>query len=164
MLTFLSVADHRLFVSQETLDIWMTDGRVDVEGEVMTLLPDRQRFQLKTALHFLEEVAGGGDDAELIGKVKDVEVLLEMGGEHVADSVILNDSAYQVTEGFLGEPYLGYRKRVNRYLPSFRALADRKTYFFDSEMFLHNNAHWNILATLSAYGLVYAFRWALEAL
>ena len=70
MLTFETVPDHRLFVSQETLDIWMTDGRVEVEGEVMTLLPDGQRFQLKTAVHFLEEVAGGGDDAELIGKVK----------------------------------------------------------------------------------------------
>ena len=104
MLTFESVADHRLFVSQETLDIWMTDGRVEVDGEVMTLLPDKQRFQLKTAVHFLEEVAGGGDDAALIGKVKDVESMLEMGAEHVADSVILNESAYQVMEGFLGEP------------------------------------------------------------
>ena len=104
MLTFEAVQDHRLFVSQETLDIWMTDGRVEVEGEVMTLLPDGQRFKLKTAVHFLEGVAGGGDAAELIGKVKDVETMLEMGAEHVADSVILDESAYQVMEGFLGEP------------------------------------------------------------
>lgn len=94
---------HRLFVSQDTLDLWMTEGRVEVEGEVMTLLPDRQRFRLKTAVHFIEELAGG-DPEELIGKVKDVEQLLEMGGEHVADSVIYGDSAYQVIEGFLGEP------------------------------------------------------------
>ena len=67
-------------------------------------------------------------------------------------------------EGFLGEPYLEYCKKVNRYLPSLRPLADRRLYFFDREMFLHNNAHWNILATLSAYGLVYAFHWAFETL
>lgn len=81
----------------------MTESRVEVDGEVMTLLPDRQRFRLKTAVHFVEELAGG-DEAELIGKVKDVEALVEMGGEHVADSVIYQDSAYQVVEGFLGEP------------------------------------------------------------
>ncbi len=81
----------------------MTDGRVEVDGEVMTLLPDRQRFRLKTAVHFIEELAGG-DPAELIGKVKNVDQLIEMGGEHVADSVIYGDSAYRVIEGFLGEP------------------------------------------------------------
>ena len=97
------MASHRLFVSQDTLDQWMTDGRVEVDGEVMTLLPDRQRFQLKTAVHFVDELAGG-DGAELIGKVKDLQQLEEMGGEHVADSVIYGESAYQVIEGFLGEP------------------------------------------------------------
>jgi protein-S-isoprenylcysteine O-methyltransferase Ste14 len=67
-------------------------------------------------------------------------------------------------EGFLGEPYLEYRRTVNRYFPSLRPLTDRRLYFFDRGMFLHNNAHWNILATLSAYGLLYVIRWAFEAL
>ena len=31
-------------------------------------------------------------------------------------------------------------------------------------MFLHNNAHWNILATLSAYGLLYVIRWTFDTL
>lgn len=98
------MAEHRLFVSQETLDEWLSVERVSVDGDVLTLRDDTQRFRLKTAVHFLSEVAGGGDDAMLIGKVKDVEVLAAMGGEHVSDSVILNDSAYEVVEGFLGEP------------------------------------------------------------
>ncbi len=97
------MTDHRLFVSQETLDVWMTEEHVSVDGEILTL-SGGQRFQLKTALHFLEEVAGGGDEAELIGKVKDLDQLAEIGGEHCADSVILDESAYQVVEGFLGEP------------------------------------------------------------
>jgi hypothetical protein len=97
------MTDHRLFVSQETLDVWMTEEHVSVDGEILTL-SGGQRFQLKTALHFLEEVAGGGDDAQLIGKVKDLDQLGELGGEHCADSVILDESAYQVVEGFLGEP------------------------------------------------------------
>ena len=62
---------------------------------------------------------------------------------------------------WLGEPYVEYCKKVNRYFPSLRPLADRGLYFFDWKMFLFNNAHWNIVATLSAYGLIYVFRWAL---
>jgi len=60
--------------------------------------------------------------------------------------------------GWLGEPYIEYCKKVNRYFPSLRPLADRGLYFFDGKMFLENNAHWNILGTLIAYGLIYALR------
>ena len=67
-------------------------------------------------------------------------------------------------EVFLGEPYLEYCKQVNRYFPSLKPLADRRLYFFDRQMFLTNNAHWNIVATLSAYGLVYVLGRALETL
>ncbi len=100
------MADHRLFVSQETAEIWMSEEHIEIEGEIMTLLPAGQKFQLKTAVHFLDEIAGGGDDAGLIGKVKDVEQLAEIGAEHVADSVILDESAYTVVEGFVGFPIL----------------------------------------------------------
>ncbi len=65
---------------------------------------------------------------------------------------------------WLADPYIEYCKKVNRYLPSLRPLADRRLYFFDKQMFLDNNAHWNILATLSAFVLLYGYRWALEAL
>ena len=65
---------------------------------------------------------------------------------------------------WLGDSYVVYCKKVNRYLPSLRPLADRRLYFFDRQMFLENNAHWNILATLGAYGLIYVLRWALETL
>jgi protein-S-isoprenylcysteine O-methyltransferase Ste14 len=64
----------------------------------------------------------------------------------------------QRLRGWLGEPYIEYCKKVNRYFPSLRPLADRGLYFFDGKMFLENNAHWNILGTLIAYGLIYALR------
>ncbi len=95
---------NRVFVSQETLDRWLDEGKIDVDGEEMTLNPEGQRFQLKTALHFVREVAGGGDGAGLVGKVKDLEQVVTLGGEHYADSVILGDDAYEVVEGFVGEP------------------------------------------------------------
>jgi len=95
---------NRVFLPQEALDAWMEKGRIEVEGEEMQLQPDGQRFKLKTALHFMEELAGGGDEAQLVGKVKDLEQVVELGGEHAYDSVILGDNAYTVVEGFVGEP------------------------------------------------------------
>lgn len=94
----------RVFVSQETLDKWLSDDNVEVEGEVMTLKADRRRFRLVTAVHFLREVAEGGDVGNLVGKVKDLEQVATLGGDHVSGSVVVGDDAYEVVEGFLGEP------------------------------------------------------------
>jgi hypothetical protein len=100
------MAKNRVFVPQETLDEWLSNERVEVDGETMTLKPEGQRFQLKTAVRFVSEVAGGGDAAGLVGKVKDLDQLGALGGEHCADSVVLGDDAYQVLEGFVGEPII----------------------------------------------------------
>ena len=85
----------------------MSEGRVDVDGDVMTARDDGRRFQLQTALHFLEELTGAGDPSQLVGKVKDLDQLQALGGEHCADSVVLDDFAYQVIEGFVAEPVNG---------------------------------------------------------
>jgi len=66
--------------------------------------------------------------------------------------------------GWLGDPYVEYCNKVNRYFPSLRPLADRRLYFFDWKMFLKNNAHWNILGTLIAFGSIYAIRYALDTM
>ncbi|MAQ15938.1 MAG: hypothetical protein CMN30_14235 [Sandaracinus sp.] len=97
------MSTHRLFVAQDVLDRWMVDEAVSVEGDVMTL-DGNQRFRLLSAVCFTEELTGEGDPHELIGRVKDLETLSGLGGEHVSDSVILGDNAYTVVEGFLGEP------------------------------------------------------------
>jgi len=94
---------HRLFVSQDVLDRWMVEEQVSVEGDVMTL-DGNQRFRLLSAVCFTEELTGEGDPHELIGRVKDLETLSQLGGEHVSDSVLLGDHAYTVVEGFVGEP------------------------------------------------------------
>ncbi len=48
-----------------------------------------------------------------------------------------------------------YCRDVRRFLPSFRRLGDPGVWFFDREMFLENNAHWNILMTILAYATLY---------
>ena len=94
---------HRLFVSQDVLDRWLGEGSVTVEGDVMTL-DTTQHFRLLSAVCFTEELTGEGDPHDLIGRVKDLNTLTELGGEHVSDSVLLGDNAYTVVEGFLGQP------------------------------------------------------------
>lgn len=54
--------------------------------------------------------------------------------------------------GLLGQPYRDYCARVNRFLPSFGRLADPAVRFFNREVLLRNNGHWNLLATLLFYG------------
>jgi hypothetical protein len=94
---------NRFFFPQEALDAWLDQGRVALESDTMTLNPEGQRFKLQGAMRFLDEIAGGGDAKNLVGKVKTKEQLAVLGGEQVADSVILGDDAYQVIEGFVGE-------------------------------------------------------------
>ncbi|MFK8000981.1 MAG: hypothetical protein AB8H86_15405 [Polyangiales bacterium] len=122
------MADDQLFVSQETLDIWMAEDRVSVDGDVLTLPGGTRQFSLKTAVHFLADVTETGDPHGLLGKVKDVEALTALGGEHVSDSVILGDTAYEVKEGFLGTPS-GTAEEAGDADPGEGALADLARFF-----------------------------------
>ncbi len=97
---------NRLFVSQTKLDQWLSDSLVEVDGETMTTQPDGNRFELRTAVLFLEELTGEGDPHELVGRVKDLEQIVALGGEYASGSVILGDNAYTVVEGFVGDPVL----------------------------------------------------------
>ncbi len=92
----------RIFLSQEALDAWIGEGRADVQGDVLTDAIDGRRFQLAGGVRFLSEVTGAGDASELVGRVKDLAQLAELGGEHMADSVILGELAYEVQQGFVG--------------------------------------------------------------
>jgi hypothetical protein len=95
---------NRVFFPQQALDHWLEQGRISLVGDELAITPEGRRFRLTTAVRFMAEVAGTEDAHGLVGKVKSLEHVLAMSGEHYADSVILGDNAYQVIEGFLGEP------------------------------------------------------------
>ena len=97
------MGDNRLFLSQMVLDRWLGEGKVEVDDDVMTTLPDRRGFKIKTAVLFQTELTGAGDAPALLGRVKDLEQLAVLGGDYSAGSVIVGDLAYEVTEGFVGE-------------------------------------------------------------
>jgi len=95
------MADY-LFVPQSVLDKWSEQGKVAVDGHVLTLLAEGKSFQLTTAVRFLKMEAGE-DVSKLLQKVKTVDALKQMGADHYMDSVVLGDSAYQVQQGFIAE-------------------------------------------------------------
>lgn len=94
----------RLFISVERLDAWTVEGRASLEGDRMTLTELNRSFVMKPAVHFLKSAGSEGDPHDLVGRVKPKEVLDEMGADCFENSVIYKDTAYDVIEGFIGEP------------------------------------------------------------
>lgn len=92
----------RLFIAHEALDVWVAEGRAEVDAAGLLDRETSQRFALTEALRFVEEVGGAPDAAGLVGKVKSLAQVAELGGEHMADSVILGENAYRVQPGFMG--------------------------------------------------------------
>lgn len=94
----------RLFIAQDALDVWVAEGRGEVVLDELTDHTSKRRFRLREGVRFVAEVTGAPDAHNLVGKVKDLEQLAALEGEHLADSVIIGDNAYQVQQGFVGVP------------------------------------------------------------
>ena len=95
------MADY-LFVPQSVLDKWSEQGRIQVDGNVLTILGEQKSFALTSAVRFIKMEAGE-DNVGLLAKVKTTDALKQMGAEHYMESVILGESAYQVQQGFLAD-------------------------------------------------------------
>jgi hypothetical protein len=94
---------RHLFIAQATLSNWMEQDKVSFSENRMTIKADGRTFTLVEAVRFVAVEGGGADKTGLLGKVKTMEQLRAMGAERCADSVLLQDAAYKVQEGFVGE-------------------------------------------------------------
>jgi len=95
-----------LFVSQAMLETWAEQGKIDFQGHVMTLLSGEghgRSYALEPAVRFLKLLGADQDPNALLAKVKSTRQLRELGAEHLDDSVIVGDVAYEVQPGFLAE-------------------------------------------------------------
>ena len=61
-------------------------------------------FTMTPAVHFVQATGQDSDPNDLVGRVKSKPQLEAMGAEQLANSVIYNDTAYDVIDGFIGEP------------------------------------------------------------
>jgi len=94
----------RLFISVDRLDAWTAEGRASLEGDRMVLTELGLAFSMTPAVVFQSVTGGDQDPNNLVGLVKSKQALEAMGAEQLANSVIYNDTAYDVIDGFIGEP------------------------------------------------------------
>jgi hypothetical protein len=102
----LSMTGGLLFVSQALLAAWAGQGRIDLDGRSIALLGGQargRRYALEPAVRFLRVAGGGGDELRLVARVKTLAQVRELGGEAMADSVVIGEVAYEVEPGFLAE-------------------------------------------------------------
>jgi hypothetical protein len=96
----------RLFWPQALLDQLSVDEKISIKDDKLTVIKENMAYAVKQAVLFTADVGEGDDRCHLLNRVKELSALQEMGAEHYMDSVIIEDSAYQVTGGFVGEPVI----------------------------------------------------------
>jgi hypothetical protein len=106
---------NRVFFPQTALDEWVSENKVDIKGEDLTLKAQGRRYRIIEAVRITQEVTGADDPHELLGRVKTRAFLTELGAEILESSMILQDNAYDVVQGFVGAPigsFADYKKNA----------------------------------------------------
>jgi hypothetical protein len=107
-----AMAKNRVFFPQEALDVWLSEGRVDLAGEELTLKAEGRRFRLTEAVRVLREVTGTPDAYDLVGRVKSRVFLDALESELLESSMLIGDNAYDVVPGFLGIPQGSFEEHL----------------------------------------------------
>lgn len=99
---------NRIFFPQQSLDEWIVDGRIELASGELTVMSENRVYRVAEAVHVMVEVTGSEDANELLGKVKSVAFLQELGAELLETSMLIGDNAYDVVPGFTGVPTCSY--------------------------------------------------------
>jgi hypothetical protein len=93
----------KLFLPQKFLEDWSVSEKADLQdGKLIVREGGPSTYPAAPAVHFVRLVSGD-DEHSLVGRVKTSEQLASLGAEHMADSVILGEAAYEVVEGYVTE-------------------------------------------------------------
>ena len=98
------MSKNRVFFPQEALDRWLVNGEVELAQGLLTIRAEKRKYRLVEAARVLAEVSGLPDPHEVIGKVKTVGFLNELGASLLGESMVIADNAYEVVPGWLGSP------------------------------------------------------------
>lgn len=95
---------QKIFFSHSILDDLTNEGRIRLDGNVLTLLtPDRPSFELEPGYRINRTADGGPDPHGLVGTIRYERDLKAMNAECYLDSVIYQETAYVADPGFIGE-------------------------------------------------------------
>ena len=127
---------NRVFFPQRALDDWVSEDRVELGEGVLVIKAERRRYRLVDALRVLREVSGGGDVYGLVGTVKTVNYLNELGAELLGTSMLIGESGYDVVPGFLGLPIGSFHEHRSLYpsSPNSGAVSSRPGPNSDEEL------------------------------
>jgi hypothetical protein len=106
------MGNNRVFFPQAALDHWISDGKVDLTGDELTIKPEARRYRILEAARIMREVTGLTDVNELVGKVKTLQHLSGLGADLLENSMVLGDNAYDVIPGFLGSPVGSFEEHM----------------------------------------------------
>lgn len=96
----------RIFVAQNLIDRWLSEGWIQLDGELLKLATGAETTSLfiNPAVFFVSVDGGEEDQYQVLGCVKSAQELTEMAAEHLDTSVIMGEQAYTVTPGFVAVP------------------------------------------------------------
>lgn len=94
----------RVFLPQYVLNGWLAAGKAELGSGQLTTKPDGHRYRVVESVRVLAEVTGGPDSFELVGKVKPLLYVRELGAELLGDSMVLEDNAYDIVLGWVATP------------------------------------------------------------
>lgn len=92
----------KLFLPQKTLEEWSSGEKADLQDGKLVVAETKASHTVTPAVHFVKLVSGV-DQSQLVGRVKTMSQLDQLGCEHMMDSVILGEAAYEVTPGYIAE-------------------------------------------------------------
>ncbi|MSP24132.1 MAG: hypothetical protein EXR75_02990 [Myxococcales bacterium] len=89
------------FIPHEVFERLADSSRATIAGCELVISPAQERFRCEEAIRVLREVASGNDPLGLCGTVRTRAAIDALGGEILGDSLLLDDSAYEVVCGLL---------------------------------------------------------------
>lgn len=93
-----------MFFSQRVLGGLVDEGKIRLDNNILTILArDKPSFELEPAFRFIRTADNGPDPYKLVGQIKYEKTLKAMNAEIYLDSVIYQETAYEVEPGFIGE-------------------------------------------------------------
>ena len=92
----------KLFLPQKTIEDWAIGEKADLVEGKLVVRETKSTHPATPAVHFVKLVTGN-DVSELVGRVKTLAQIQDLGGESMADSVILGETAYEVVTGYITE-------------------------------------------------------------
>jgi len=86
------------------LDSLIDDGQIKLEHNTIYVRAKGDlAFELEPAYRFLRTADNGPDPHDLVGEIRSDTEIREMKAEVYLESLIYNDTAYEIETGFIGE-------------------------------------------------------------